>query len=245
MGMMGAYYSNRSPIGDPSTIAGLKAWYKADEGVLNASDLPASDGEAVKTWQDQSGNGHDLTQANALYRPTFDEVNTNFNDESTLSYNGVNNLLSTTDAISSSTDTVFVVFRHELNTIGTAKRLMENGSFSGRSFIFQPPSNASATTLVTYSGGSFVNNFSTIRNVTYYASATFTASRSDYYVNGNLKGSNNVGNTFNSGLYVGGNAVPTSQAFDGDIAEVIYYNAELSSEDRQIVEAYFSSKYGI
>lgn len=54
------------PAFDLASIAGLQAWYKADAGVLDASDNPITvDGTAAKTWQDQSGNNRHLTQATA------------------------------------------------------------------------------------------------------------------------------------------------------------------------------------
>ena len=52
-------------------VNGAQVWLKADAGVLNASDLPAFHGEAVKTWQDQSGNGNDVTQDIATRQPAF------------------------------------------------------------------------------------------------------------------------------------------------------------------------------
>ena len=52
-------------------VSDAQVWLKADAGVLNASDLPASNGEAVKTWQDQSGNFNHVTQTTAARQPTF------------------------------------------------------------------------------------------------------------------------------------------------------------------------------
>ena len=39
--------------------ADLVTHFRADQGVLNTSDNPASVGENVKTWQDQSANVND------------------------------------------------------------------------------------------------------------------------------------------------------------------------------------------
>lgn len=55
----------------PSSLP-LLAWYKADAGVLDASDNPVTaDSTAVKTWQDQSGNGRHLVQNTSASRPVF------------------------------------------------------------------------------------------------------------------------------------------------------------------------------
>ncbi len=50
-------------VGDDSTNV---IWLRADLGLLNNSDAEASNGEAVKTWKDQSGNQNDLTQATGI-----------------------------------------------------------------------------------------------------------------------------------------------------------------------------------
>lgn len=60
------------PPWTPLDGGNLRAWYRADAGLLDASDAPITvDGTAIKTWQDQSGNGHHLTQATAGKRPTY------------------------------------------------------------------------------------------------------------------------------------------------------------------------------
>lgn len=51
--------------------AGLFAWFQQNVGLLNGSDVFPSNGEAVKTWQDQSGNGRHITQGSAGKRPTY------------------------------------------------------------------------------------------------------------------------------------------------------------------------------
>lgn len=52
--------------GDPSSIAGLLGWWKADTGITkDGSDF-------VSQWDDQSGNGKHLTQATSGNRPTWE-----------------------------------------------------------------------------------------------------------------------------------------------------------------------------
>lgn len=58
--------------------------------VLNASDAPASDGEAVKTIQDQSGNGRHLTQGTAANRPVL------ISASRLLNFDGVNDAIAVT-----------------------------------------------------------------------------------------------------------------------------------------------------
>lgn len=51
--------------------------------------------------------------------------------------------------------------------------------------------------------------------------------------------------TFTAGdLYIGINS-NSGKAYSGDINEEIYYNTNLGTTDRQIVECYLSAKYGL
>ena len=68
-------YLNAVEISDsPLDLPGLIAFYDSREpsSLLNASDAQASDGEAIKTWQDLGPNGYHLTQSVAGLRFTLD-----------------------------------------------------------------------------------------------------------------------------------------------------------------------------
>lgn len=72
----------------PSSLP-LLAWYKADAGVLDASDNPiTADSTAVKTWQDQSGNGRHLVQNTSASRPVFRTVANSFSSLPALEASG-------------------------------------------------------------------------------------------------------------------------------------------------------------
>lgn len=51
-------------------FSGAQVWFRADAGVLNPSSLPAANGNAVMTWEDQIGS-LDVSQSNASFRPTY------------------------------------------------------------------------------------------------------------------------------------------------------------------------------
>lgn len=57
------------PSVDPTTHAARRLVLLPYTGRLNASDAPAAAGVAVKTWQDQSGNGFHATQSTSGSRP--------------------------------------------------------------------------------------------------------------------------------------------------------------------------------
>lgn len=52
--------------------ANLKAWYKADAGVYeDAGTDPAEDGDPIRQWNDQSGNGLHIGQVTEANKPLF------------------------------------------------------------------------------------------------------------------------------------------------------------------------------
>jgi hypothetical protein len=56
----------------PSDIGTLGLWVKSDTGVYtDAGVTPATHGQSVQQWNDQSGNGRHLTQATAGNRPVY------------------------------------------------------------------------------------------------------------------------------------------------------------------------------
>jgi hypothetical protein len=54
----------------PSSFANLQLWLQSDRGVLSGGGA-AADGALVDTWNDQSGNANNATQATSSKKPTF------------------------------------------------------------------------------------------------------------------------------------------------------------------------------
>ena len=55
----------------PDALSGLKAWFKADSGVLKTDGSTAGDGDSVAIWQDQSGGGFHLAQVDGAKQPVL------------------------------------------------------------------------------------------------------------------------------------------------------------------------------
>lgn len=71
---LGVGPASQGSIQTPAQIFGanLFLWHKADAGVfVDAGVTPATNGQTVQQWNDQSGNGNNLLQATAGNRPTF------------------------------------------------------------------------------------------------------------------------------------------------------------------------------
>lgn len=64
---------------DPDDFASLELWLKGDAGVFedDAATDPAENGDGVAVWQDQSGNGNHATQTTGANRPTLDTTGVN------------------------------------------------------------------------------------------------------------------------------------------------------------------------
>jgi hypothetical protein len=70
----------------PTKLFGLSAWFKAGVG------LTAVSGKASQ-WDDQSGNARHATQATANFRPTINTTDAAFNNLTSLSFDGSNDVL--------------------------------------------------------------------------------------------------------------------------------------------------------
>ena len=92
-------------------IAGLDLWLDASDNstVLDATDAEASDNEAVKTWQDKSGNANHAVQATVSVQPL--RLAAEVNSKDALDFDGTNYMLGTSDLTPRQDDekTVFVV----------------------------------------------------------------------------------------------------------------------------------------
>lgn len=104
------------PAWTPASIAGLHAWFKTEAGVLNGSDLPASNGEDVKTWQDQSGNGNHAVQSVSGQRPVFETTGLNSGPCITFSQTTSDYLLAPVSITSTTCTAIFAMSLNEFTS---------------------------------------------------------------------------------------------------------------------------------
>ena len=79
------------------------AWYRADamqDVFTDAGVTPATDGQTLQQWNEFNGNGFDLLQSTAIYRPVFSNTTTlaNFNPTVTFKPGSSNNYMEFTPA---------------------------------------------------------------------------------------------------------------------------------------------------
>lgn len=215
----------------PNSIPNLALW-------LDGADTSTMiiNGTAVSQWNDKSGNGHNAAQTNAAMQPTL--VSNAHNGHSSLHFSSANRqfLLASVPFVNTS-GTLFVTY-------------IQNNLY-GRELYAR--ANDGYNTIGYYSPQAFGFDDEPITN---YADAWPHATSGVYF--------NGAGAPLTSNAYVIQDAVwpslengtyylaigtdPDNQqqyATDGDISEVLYYTAALSTAQRQQVEGYLACKWGL
>jgi hypothetical protein len=225
----------------PGGVAGAALW-------LDASRLTGiSNGDAVATWTDASGNGHTAIQGASTSRPVY--VASAVNGQPAVQFDGVNDYLQNTSFTTLSGQrgaTAFVVFQAD-----TPSANLVAFCESGRNVNSQVYGNLAHAYATTGKWGrvAFTSRNWTIWNSVYDGTQGSNATRLKLYLDG-------VGQTLTYGAtiptvlstgagYDVGRPQGTNLAYwDGRIAEVIVYARTLSPSERLAVEGYLKTKYG-
>lgn len=218
----------------PTQIAGCKLW-------LDASQIVGlSDGDPVSTWADASGQANDATQGTSGNRPTYQTAEINslpvvrFTTDDFLagSISGIGN-----DA------SFFVV---EKISSGTNNALVDlsDSSSTNRCFNFFQESSLMKFRA---GGGGNETTFSYSNNSWHVLDAIQATAARSLFLDGSVQDTN--GSTQNPAAapsnYRVGALFGGFYSLDGDIAEIIIYDSSLGTTDRDAVEAYLGTKYGI
>jgi hypothetical protein len=224
-------------------IASLLGWWKADS-------LGLSDGTAVSSWTDSSGNGKHLVQATGSKQPLLKTAI--LNGLPVIRFDGTDDALSCA-SFARGAFTMFVV----LKTTSQANTTIEHSATSGSNAGFYFSSTGGANFAMTGAGGSALTAYdvgliladSATRIITESADGTDAGLRG--WVNGHpctrgtSYGNANPGAaTVTDTLYVGGRG-GTSRFTNGDIAEIIIYGRVLARNERQAIEDYLARKYAL
>jgi hypothetical protein len=230
-------------------ITGQVLWLDADDTstVVDAEGDNAASGGAfsgsVQTWMDKSASGFNVTAAGATNRPTY---TTNIlNGNNVLTFDGGTDTLRNTAAVIGGDDyTMFVVFNR--TTAAARDGIFEMGSGGSRNALFVNDASGSGK-INFYHNGTFYNP-SASYTTSAYTLTTATVNTNAYTLTQNgasvgtgTAGSNRVSTT---GIYVG-NDSSGGDELQGNIAEIIVYDRDLTADERHDVEAYLASKWGL
>ena len=216
----------------PASIAGLVLW-------LDASQITGlNDGDAVATWNDLSGLANNATQGTASARPLY---KTNIkNGKPALLFDGVDDGFSLTTGLSLSAYTVFVVWAQTDAGFGSLSfiKLGDNynlHALTPTSVVLQPggPTTTTAYTTATPAGDWALTE-------AYRSGTTLYTGKNGTFDGGQVSSINWQTDAIGA-PYAGG----AQFNMVGYIAEMLIYNVEISTANRQLVEAYISTKYGL
>lgn len=229
--------SMSSGVFTPLEISGLQLWLDA-----NDTETITLNSNTVSSWNDKSGNGYHVSQSTATNQPTY--TYSALNSKNVVRFDGANDVLTnTTDTpVGGSTNrTVFVVFNHNSGII-KYPFVLGNSTSTGQAF------GISQEIAVRVNSGS--RKWSTAVDsthaiVTIVLDGTSTTDLSAWKNGSSLTVSSTAVQTINTAAgFIIGNG-PSGGNLQGDVAEIIVYNSALSTSDRQSVESYLSTKWGI
>jgi len=230
----------------PVDFEGLSVWLAADA----QTDLREVGGtQYVTEWGDLSGHGRDAVQVSEAKQPRL--LEDRINGMPAIRFDGEGRVLSTEGFATGGEVTVFMVGRfygsHSSWATALSKRSMPNG------FIVQRQGNSDPYQLRIDTG---IEDYANQRHVggnlftgdPVSLAVQIEGSRRRAFLNGSL----DFDSTFDLGsgignsasLRVGASSATTSNSVDADIAEVIFYNRALSSDERLEIERYLNHKYG-
>jgi len=244
------YIIDLSQAFNPASVSGLKMWVDANDGstITNSAF-------GISQWNDKSSNGHHLTQSDTSYRPQLSTgalgarnvVNFNGTDErmvcdpiATGVFNGDQIPYSTVvvwrSTGSSTKDTIYAAANNS-TTARVHYRVSTDSTPQYDAFRVDDSGGLKRLTDL-YTHNTFI-----------VASITFGGSVFRHYTNG-TKDDTAIGSeddtTVNNFTVGAAKVLGTFVEFlEGDVAELLVYDHELSDSDRINIENYLMSKWGI
>lgn len=226
----------------PMEVSGLQLWLKAD------AITGLSDGDPIASWADQSGEGNNAVQATAAKKPLYktDVVN----GEPVVRFDGTDDTLVIPHVagLNTETFTLFIVmaFTNEAADETIFEKWDQSGAYP---YAFRTRVDGNVR-FATYDG-SAANNMDGDTDISdgSFNILTFVRDGTDgeIFLNGVSDGDTsthkeNTTNTHDVGIGARGVG---GTPWGGDTAEIIFYNEELSSADKDTIETYLSEKYNI
>lgn len=239
---------------NPSWFSGLQLWLDAsDPATLFQSSGGAaavSDGDPIGQWRDKSGNLRNFVQASGTSKPA---LKTSIkNGRNVVRFDGVNDFLDGGDILDFGTGpfTLFFVIRNNVTT-DTPVFVKDSGNGADLG-VFIALNAATANDGIYYYNGSAATTFgyagSTVGWMQPSVIRTGTGSNGlTLYANGILRAtitdSRNLSNT--RSICLGQYATGSFGKYSGDFAEILVWNVALDSGQRQAIEAYLQTKWGV
>ena len=223
-------------ITNPTSITGCRLWLDASD----ASSITTS-GSSVTQWNDKSGYTNHATGVTS-FQPTYTSGTPQIN------FSG-SQALRTNYVATSSTETMFVVFKMTTITANNQYLITTSDATNGRNYYVNGNGNnkwaISKGASVVVSG---ILQFTT-QNYTLQQlyCATIGSTGSTHYINKVNDVTNAAANTSVAGTYtqIGASSTSPTLGIGGSISEVVAYNVVLSGANRELVANYLMNKWSI
>jgi hypothetical protein len=206
----------------PTDIAGLKFW-------IRANTLSLSDNDPVTTWPDESGNGNDVSQSTAGFKPVF---KTNIlNGLPIVRFDGID-------------DTLTGGFTITYGSVFAVANFNSGGNFPNYNGLVITNAGATSGDYIIAGDGSGTTNLYNNNQTTLYVRKDLTYNFSpltSFKTISVIDASPNSRTTLN----IGNDPGAGSRFWNGDVAEIIIYDSELTTTQRKRVENYFINKYAL
>jgi len=232
-------------------------WLMANSSVFSdAGVTPAVNGSNVQQWNDVSGNSVPVTQAALSRRPNY--ITNVLNALPVLRYTSANNDLLTAVGMSTANlASVWVMAAY--SSLPNPNPGLIQASPSGLSASTNANDKAIGVWVDSGSGtevwGRGIQSNNAQRNIsqvttlnvnTFYAIATiYRSNRIDQYVNSAIAGNNTTHNGTLKSWTDASIGMQGNESWNGDIAEVIFFNTEVNDAQRILVDNYMAAKYGL
>lgn len=217
-------------------VSDLIIWLDASQGItLNGSD--------VSQWDDLSGNGNDMSQGTPLDQPLYTASNSNFNNEGTIDFDGVDhNLSGTFHASVPKPWFLFAVF--------TA-----NAAAAGVDYVFSADKAADDARMAVDDGNDLIT-LNGSANTQYSKTIPFTtpivlsfssvSGTSEIWENGvSVDTGSEPNDDFDTnGMFLGQHRSGSNQ-FNGSIAHFILYKKTLSVTEHNLIGRELSNQYAL
>jgi hypothetical protein len=228
-------YINDSGL--PATLTNpdeLAIWLRADVG------LNYSGGAQVERWEDLSGHG--FAVANGIFSRHPRRINSAINGEPVVRFTGAHELRAVSDFVALSEATVFTIAKN--NEASHVGQIVSNCSDGGNNQFRFEGTERQVFFFGEQNGLNETVALDAPTTTEHLLSVVLSDSALGVFLNGQPQASvaTSTNGTWNFGQ-VGARC--SSEYLRGDIAEIMIYKTALSDAQRQQVEAYLMSRYGL
>ena len=217
----------------PTDVSGLKVWLDASD----ASTITKDGGDAVSAWDDKTTESNDFAQATGSDQPLW--VDSVLNSLPVIRFDGTSDFMQrTTWTGGAMTQQVMMFWVAKYDQSSNVAYFFDSGGASNR--------------IYSYSGNNYIRYFAGIDKDTDVAKGTthrlytflFNGASSNLRINKSSVDTGNAGTNSYNGMTLASRY--TASYFGGvDIAEILVYDATISDTDRNLIEDYLTTKWGL